>query len=92
MTLPSLVSFPPAHDNNPHPEFCFWAQCDLQVMANSTGVTEVEKTPTPEQNVNGQTDGAEGEEGAVNQPDSMSIEWYSDCRQLMMCRHLPGHH
>jgi len=40
-------------------------------MANSNGTAEVAKTPTKEQNVDGQADGAE-EEGANGQmPDSM---------------------
>ncbi|KAE8849954.1 hypothetical protein PTNB73_01041 [Pyrenophora teres f. teres] len=48
----------------------------MAATTNDASKSEVEKTPTPEQNVNGQTDGADGadgadgEEGAV-QPDNI---------------------
>ncbi|RMZ69884.1 eukaryotic translation initiation factor 3 subunit clu1 [Pyrenophora seminiperda CCB06] len=46
----------------------------MAATTNDASKSEVEKTTTPEQNVDGQTegaDGAEGEEGAVNQPDNI---------------------
>lgn len=53
-------------------ENCSIAQLQrTTAMANSNGTAEVAKTPTKEQNVDGQADGAE-EEGANGQmPDSM---------------------
>lgn len=73
MTPRNLVSNPtPTRDRGPRPNAAKIAQLQrTTAMANSNGTAEVAKTPTKEQNVDGQADGAE-EEGANGQmPDSM---------------------
>jgi hypothetical protein len=75
MTLPNLVSFPPArtHATRGNAQIFDDCACALSsvAMADSSGTTEVAKTPTKEQDASEQPE-TNDEEGANGQlPDSM---------------------
>jgi hypothetical protein len=74
MTLPSLVSFP-----RPHTTAALWEIYSrarpnpIQLMANSNGNAEVEKTPSKDVTTDAQNEGTEEDGANGQQPDSMSM-------------------
>lgn len=69
MTLPNLVSAPPARDlQNRQSARRSLFVCFSAAMTNTNGPTEVAKTPSKEQDGNGQVETEEGANGQL--PDS----------------------